>query len=393
MSKGVRNIHSNDVSLYSCAIGSYLAGNPIKITVDDEELSWLNDYLEPGLSAIGTLFLCSEMLKFYQRFEPYYQRMWNAYVDGFSVMHQQTLKKLNKVLKDLSILSFWPGDVIDFVVQAPEDAVVISFPPTYKGGYERLYRVMDKVFKFSPPKYQIFDEARFHELIKSMQRKSVWITLRDTYVEALEDYHVATMQTSLRSKPVYVYSNIGRGILSISRQKIDTVPLSRLEGEARNPLRLIHLTASQFNSLRAQYLSSSIVPAGAHTHLAIVCGDDMVGACSFTCTTFFGDWCDVYMMSDFVVRPTVYTRLSKLVLASVLSDEMRIILQISFNRLVRTVGTTAFTKKAVSMKYRGLFDLVGKKENSLNYLATAGRWTLEDGFAWWKEKHAYQLTA
>ena len=65
-SKGVKELHSNDVSLYSCAVGSSLVGHPIEIGIADDELSWMGRYLEPGPPAIATLLLCSEMLKHYQ---------------------------------------------------------------------------------------------------------------------------------------------------------------------------------------------------------------------------------------------------------------------------------------------------------------------------------------
>lgn len=69
--------------------------------------------------------------------------------------------------------------------------------------------------------------------------------------------------------------------------------------------------------------------------------------------------------------------------------------------------TTAFTKRPVSMKYRGLFQLLNKKQlpgvdegetdmskiyyNSgyqLNYGAPMGQWTLAEGLELWKKKHS-----
>ena len=89
------------------------------------------------------------------------------------------------------------------------------------------------------------------------------------------------------------------------------------------------------------------------------------------------------MMTDFAIAPTLYKRLSKLVLAAALSKEVQCVLMQKFNAKVPLILTTAFTKKPVSMKYRGLFDVYNKKEGIVNYSAKAGRWTLEEGFRWW----------
>ena len=86
-----------------------------------------------------------------------------------------------------------------------------------------------------------------------------------------------------------------------------------------------------------------------------------------------------------------YRRLSKLVLAAALSKEIKAYLEQVFSKRIDTITTTAFTQKAVSMKYRGLFDLYSRKEGMLNYTAEAGRWSLEEGLKWWLEKHSHKL--
>ena len=70
--------------------------------------------------------------------------------------------------------------------------------------------------------------------------------------------------------------------------------------------------------------------------------------------------------------------------------------------------TTAYSKNPVSMKYRGLFKILNRKEidNSqkddntdpanayyaqkyqINYGAKMGEWTLDEGLQIWKKKHS-----
>ncbi len=72
------------------------------------------------------------------------------------------------------------------------------------------------------------------------------------------------------------------------------------------------------------------------------------------------------------------------------STEVRDILEQKLAQKVRTIGTTAFTDKPVSMKYRGVFDLHSRKEGRLNYLGEAGKWSLEQALTWWHKTQQKQ---
>ena len=98
--------------------------------------------------------------------------------------------------------------------------------------------------------------------------------------------------------------------------------------------------------------------------------------------------CDLYMMCDVALPHHRYRRLGKLVLAASLSRELR--LSLSDGGMVaraKTIGTTAFTEKPVSMKYRGIYKLHSRKEGHLNYVGELGRWTLQEGLEWWLQNH------
>ena len=122
-------------------------------------------------------------------------------------------------------------------------------------------------------------------------------------------------------------------------------------------------------------------------------GDELVGAIAMSRSSYLGGWTDAYMMSDFCIRPSIYKRFAKLVLVAALSTEMQEILEQSLAMEIHTIGTTVFTKKNASMKYRGMFDIYSKKEGAINYLAKAGRWTLKEGFEWWKKNHGQKWTS
>jgi hypothetical protein len=127
---GLTDLHGNDVSLYSCALGAHLAGKDFRVSARDGDLAWLGDWLQPGLPTLATLLLCTTALEFHGRDNPYHQRMWNAYLRRWPAMHAKTLANLEKGLADLKLRDFYAGDVVDFLANTPQDSVVISFPKT-----------------------------------------------------------------------------------------------------------------------------------------------------------------------------------------------------------------------------------------------------------------------
>jgi hypothetical protein len=386
-SVGVKELHGNDVSLYSCVLGSTLAGHPINVGLKDQSLNWMAPYLEPGLPTVATLLLAMEYLKFTGRSEAYHRRMAKAYEVRWPTMHAASVEKLTKMLEGMQLASFTAGDCVPFVQAVPDDAVVVTFPPTYEKGYERLYKAIDATFEWEAPTYETFTADSFKGLVETMQTKAHWLTMRDEPLDWLMPFSIGSFQTGARMKRVYAYAGEGRTRVSEVRQKTEPVPLPRLEGRVDGRLALVRLTAGQLNLLRSEYLAPGIIPSAAQINLGITVNGQLIGAMAFVRPTFLGGFCDAYVMTDLAIRPTVHKRLAKLVLAAMLSTEVKAILEQSLGNRVRVIGTTAFTKKPVSMKYRGLFDLYSRKEGALNYVAEAGRWSLADGMAWWQKHH------
>lgn len=385
-SLSVKELHGNDVSLFSSAIGAHLSGNPFRLVLRDERLAFLAPYLSPGLPAISTLLLCTTMLDFFDRDHPYHHRMWNAHVRRFPNLHADTLAKITKAVEGVRLQSYFCGDVVEFMDKVPSDAVALSFPPTYSAGYERLYRKLQAAFDWDEPSYELFNEARFSTLIERMTAREHWVISRDAEIPSLAAHQVASVQTGMRSKPVFVYANQSSSTLTLPRQRTDPVPYDRLTAFPSLPISIVKLSGAQLNTLRSEYLNPDITPGAAHACFGLLADRKLFGAFAVSRPQLGGGWRDVYLLSDFPVQAPV-PRLSKLVLAAILSKEVQSILEQTYACRVRLVGTTAFTKKPVSMKYRSILRLHSRKEGSLNYVGEAGRWSLADGFAWWAKNH------
>lgn len=393
---GFEEIHGNDVTLYSCALGGHLAGEDVEVKVRPEvgeEFGWLADFLKPGLSTVAAIICSSAFLQFHGRAERYHQRMYQAYLTRFRTNHEATVARLEEALDGIRLKSFHAGDVVDWVAQTPIDSMVASFPPTYKGGYERLYKKIDETFMWEAPTYQVFDDERFEILKADMMARRCWMLSRDQRLEDMDAHLQGMVKVDQKSKTVYMYGPDGpKAFTKPSPPKMRTLNLPRLEGEMGDDdrLELVEIDLGQLNLLRAEYLNPGILPAGATVCRAVTVGGKLVGALGFSQSTYFGHLGDAYMVADFAIRPSVYKRLAKLVLVAALSKEAQRLCERMVTGRVRTIATTVFTDAPVSMKYRGIFDLLKRDEenNRLVYVGEAGKWDLSGGFEWWNQKHS-----
>lgn len=127
-----RRIHGNDITAYSCALGWYLAGEPLEYTLREEyedSLGWLHPYLEDRTDLLATLMLGTRFLQYVGKEGVYYRRMMDATQDQWPRMHDKTATKLRNLETKLG--SFFAGDVRDYLDRAPAEAPVVMFPPFY----------------------------------------------------------------------------------------------------------------------------------------------------------------------------------------------------------------------------------------------------------------------
>ncbi|MBI5725029.1 MAG: hypothetical protein HZA50_13795 [Planctomycetes bacterium] len=385
---GAGAIHSNDVSIYSCALGWHLTSQAVPYKVKDQagEFSWLADYLEPGPATIATLLLTGEMLKV-SGDNAYARRMREEYRLRWPELHARTVERVSKAVAGIKLSSYFAGDCRDFLTGADRESVCISFPPTYKGGYERLFKKLDAVFDWPKPSYQVFSPEDFEQFSKTVRSFRHWMISSDAEQPALAGQHVATVQTTLLSKPVFMYCDSAPPRLATARQSMSSNPWHPRTDEVVEPIQIARIDSKTMNAIRSMYLAQHITVCDAPRNYAILSAGRIVGAFSFALPR--GPLpCDLYLLSDFAVRPSPHRRLSKLILACVASREVRDDLEQWLCTRIKVIGTTAFTDNPVSMKYRGLFDVHSRSEGKVNYLGPAGKWSLKEGFAWWKTNHS-----
>ena len=386
---GVGAIHSNDVSIYSCALGWHLAGTPVQYTVAEQagEYAWLGDYLQPGVPTIATLLLTGEMLKVGGD-NAYARRMRTEYRRRWADLHAKTVERVAKAIGGFKLASYFAGDCREFLANVdPRGAVCVSFPPTYEGGYERLYKKLEAIFDWPRPAYDVFSPEDFDQFSQTVRSFRHWMISSDAPQPALAHQHVATVQTSLLSKPVFMNADGAPHRLATAAQNLGRNPWAPRTDAVVEPIQVVRIEGKVMNAIRSMYLNPKIIPAMPTRCYAVLSDKKLIGA--FGVSLPSGPLpCDIYLMADFPVRPTPHKRLSKLILACLVSKEVQADLEQWLCSRIKVIGTTAFTDKPISMKYRGLFEVHSRAEGRVNYLGEAGRWSLSEGYQQWKIQHS-----
>lgn len=383
---GLADLHSNDVSIYSCALGWHLTGQARPYHVKHPDWLWLESFCDTSERTIATLLLLSEMLK-YHADNPYARRMRAEYRDRWPELHEKTLDRVRRALAPVKLTSYYAGDCREFLAGADRTGVCVTFPPTYEGGYERLYRGLDEIFDWPAPAYQTFSPDDFEAFTATVRSFRYWLSGSDQERPNLSAHHLATVQTSMLSKPVYIYGSGGPSFLAMAAQKLGRLPWPPRSNEVVEPIQIVQIDAAKMNVIRSMYLSTKITPVEAPRNYVVLSAGRLIGAFSFALPR--GPLpCDLYLMTDLAIRPTQHRRLSKLVLGLALSREVQADLEQWLCSRIKTLATTAFTDKPASMKYRGLFEVHSRGEGRINYVAQAGRWSIQEAFQWWKQKHS-----
>lgn len=387
---GYREIFSNDVSLYSVYLGRMMAGVPIEVSIKAEEWEWLETYLEDPPGVMAVIQLLSSMALQAGGDNPHAARLREGYIDQFPVLWEKTRERIAKATETKIVTGFFAEDVIQFVDKVPKKAAFISYPPTYKGGYERMYRLVDRVFEWEEPTYSEFGHDELALLVKKVAKLDKWALSWRERIDALP--LVARVKDSVKAVPFHLHSDIETAYFLAPRMKAEAPNVPRLGEveEIAGPLEIRRLPAEQFEALRAEYMDPSIEAGPVDQCFAAICGGKLIGAFATPwARTGYGRWDSMMLQSDFAINPTSYKRLSKLVVAATLSVEVKNELERVRRERVNVMRTAVFSDNAVSMKYRGLYAQTKRKDARHSiYEGPAGKWTLEQAFEWWMKLHS-----
>jgi hypothetical protein len=381
-------VHSNDVSLLSCAIGGLMTLKPESYRFTNR-LTWLNGLgMDHPHHKLASLCLAIKVGNFSGKNE-YAKKHFQHHVDNREHYHEEARNKLAQYLERVKVHSFFRGDFRQHAARATGDTdMIFAWPPTYKGGYERLYKfVADNTEWDDPPSYGMFDPKDLGGWIGELkQRSQNYIVWSD---QPLEDHPPAAVFEPGRSRRVYLFAGKAR-----------SSSLRRVEGK-REPFRyevadpweftpdskvsFVKLTGPQMNFLKDRYLAAGLRHSDGTDRWAVFVDDKLAGGFIYTMSQM-GDPSSIYLLCDFATHRD--RKLSKLI--AMLAACQETVRKYERARLVRvkSLFTTAFTDKPVSMKYRGIWELAGRKAGFLNYISEVRRVPSSDIYQEWFKRFA-----
>lgn len=411
-----KRLHGNDILLYSAAIGTYLAGVFTEYSISEyglEEFPWIDRRFESDEEKLATLLIMSRLAMAAGKKNAYYDRMRTAHEAQWDKLVDKTVVRIESC--GVKLASFAPEDVQSWIDRVPSDAGLISYPPFFAGDYESQFAKLEKIFDWhNPPDWIELNAERVEALFAKIADRKNWMLGVNRPIDFLADDLKAVAQTTNRGVPIFVYGNRGKPRLVQPRQPSQSLMVPHLQpGQTLGDrMSLTILTEPQFSALRSLYMNPHIKPGAASLPVGVLVDGLLVGVFAFSFAPTMANWDSyivgphVYLLSDFPVAHTSYKHLAKLVLYAALSKEAKALAERGANRRYNALTTTAFAKNPVSMKYRGVFKLLKRKEHEnptigdinspeayytqkyeLQYGATLGQWTLNEGLALWKQKH------
>lgn len=212
------------------------------------------------------MLLCSRIVAYTDKGDnPYYKMMLEESIRQFPAMHEKTVQKVSA--NTLTISSYYNGDAMDFVKEAPADAGFISFPPFKKAGkaFVKDFAKLEKMFKFTPPEYGFFDEELLKEYFRQIMTKKEWCFGTDMRLQGDEfTEHLKGMtKTTNRGIPIYLYASSGHPQIVTPLQSTTQANIKKFgQGmEMGDDIRLYELSNDAFQTLRSQYMNINIRPA------------------------------------------------------------------------------------------------------------------------------------
>ena len=406
-------LHSNDVTFYSHALGRFLTGEDFDVTLTDEgreKILWVADFCKSRTDRLAVVLLTSAMVRFIDKSAIFYRSMFEQYRVQFPALHAKTVAKLDKVT--MSVSDYFNGDVFDFINNSPHDSAFFSYPPFSNAGktYVRVFAKLESLFVYEPPPFTIFDHDLLIDFCSALRQKKFWLFCTNVRLpDEFESHLCGISKTTNRAIPIFIYSNSSRRFYIGARQQTQACLIPRLMpgDEVGDHIELKTLTNEAFQTLRSEYMNINIRPGAATLALGVLVDGKLVGVFAFSASPTQAQWDShidtptIYLLSDFPVEPVDYDRLAKLVLYAALSTESQSIAQRLLRRKVFSLVTTAFSKNPVSMRYRGLFRVLNRKEQDMtkakwandidpsnayyrqryqiNYGAPMGQWSLAEG--------------
>jgi hypothetical protein len=397
----------NDVSFLSAVIAAVALERPLDFQFTGqlahfEELMKGRDFLDRAAAVILAMSIQAN----HPGKSDHSKHHWAHYLADLDASLERPKEKLIAMSRELPLTDYMPGDFRDHLARCAEagGGFVVS-APFLKGFYENWFRFIHANVKWSEPTYRMWDPDDFPGLLDQLDDLKVpYIAV---YKQPLEGRHTAAYYRSGMHPPFYVLSSrppkatsvIDQPpVTSVSPFRFTALDLDRLG--PTNKVRIAEIPAKNADYIKTLFLQENIRFTSGMLNFGVFIDDMLAGVLTMSRSNAHNGQYDmhdtVYLLSD--VSTTRFGRVAKLLAMLALSDE---VIGLARRRLskrpIKAVITTVRSNNAVSMKYRGIYELLSRKQPDerdtsgsafiLNYAGIPLGLPAQEVFALWLKKH------
>lgn len=401
------HISGCDITLYTSALGAYLAGDTLVVRERDdcpEHLRGLLDNTSPERLA-ASLSIMLDLHMVWKCQNAWHRRVLHQYRASWPELIDKTLARLEAYRAHMTQgggFRYYAMDAMEYLDSQDNDHAVLIYPPTYgTKGYLNLEKIFAASLEWRTPEYSELDfqEPSFYEKIASFRQ---WLVILEERVPELEKILGAPVALLKKNDRVaqYVYARHSKHCI-VKRYYLPSLspgaifPSSqRLTGDEEPGI--ARLSVPQATRLNELFMSSRVDYCQLNgISLGLCLNGKIIGKADFQNSKFNwkmpDDGRQIYQLSDLAV-PSAEPRLSKLVLLLIQSHEVKKLIDEYFKSDFRWTCTTAFCRGPVSMKYRGVYKLHKRlpgKDGTyrLNYFAPLGQWSIREALEIWLKKY------
>ena len=376
-------IISTDISAYSSILGWYFSGEETRIETIDE-YSIINNY--SGAEYVAAIIQMMDMTQL-RDIENDRRKKKKMFQLLDSVIKERA-EKIEKIKSEMTVERFI-RECMTTVYKKPEHSehLILAFPPTYAKGYEKMFKgFSEKIIDQMPP-YSEINDVSYMQLCDDIVRRGKYILYTDRELDFVDP---VIKYSEPKKKDVFVYSDY-----LLRKKYIFTGNMlagfdgkyerATIEDIRETGIQVSYVSIKIENYFREVYIKKA-VPSTPQNSVALLVssGEKLVGFILYST----GKGSTSYLWADYVV--TDINRISKLVLRIAKTREAVILFDGKYVTWTNRLKTTVFTKSPVSMKYRGVFELMERKEGKLIYEADVSDNTIDyEVKKWlesWKEK-------
>jgi len=173
-----------DITLYSSALGSYLAGDLLAVAERPDCPEHLQGFLDASspLSLAASLSIMLDLHMVWKNQNAWHARVLRQYRQNWPMLMEKTIAKLEAYKAHMaqgSGFRYAARDAVAFLDDADKENAVLIFPPTYGSkGYVNMEKHFAAAFDWQPPSFTeiSFDDAPIYEKITSFRQ---WLIVMD----------------------------------------------------------------------------------------------------------------------------------------------------------------------------------------------------------------------